>query len=604
MLAEVLLLALLWSLSHHYLGLGGDARLYAVQAFARVHPNLFHDLYLQNSSQDSYTLFSTLYAPCIRLIGLQGAALTLTVVFKVIFFAAAWVLARRLFHGVDAVWAVALLILIPGAYGAYGIFHYAEDWLTARSAAEALVVAAIACSLYGCWRAGLLIACGTMLLHPLIALPGLLWLVCLRPPLRLSAIGVAGLAFLALAVASISLWKPLPGHLFVLMDPAWIEVVRERSQFLFVELWRPNDWSLNARPFLSLLLSVLAVDDRRVRKFGVTAMLVGASGLALAFIATLLGPISILLQGQAWRWVWVTSFASVILLASTLRALWRAEGWGPLCIPLAIFGWTFPPIGGVLCLGSALVLWLARDLIKDRDAEFRSGLQALLNLISVAQAGAREMWITGSRQAILPWFAMAGLFAACLYCLPRALHDAANIFTAAEIADYSDWRGAIAPEANVLVYPVRNSAAFAWFILQRPSYLTVDQSSGVVFSRATALEVRRRSQVLLPLMDPDWRILSDITQAASGAGSGSSLPHPLAREGLTSACRDPQLNFVVAAENIGFRPLRQPSPGGRQYWYLYDCRVVNDAHPSVLNKQPAHSARGEIAAPRRAPASS
>ena len=140
---------LLWSLRHHYLGLGGDARLYAVQALARIHPNLSGDLYLQNASQDSYTLFSSLYAPFIGLIGLGNAALTLTLAFKVMFFAACWLLARRLVDGPCAFLSVALLILIPGVYGAFGVFQYAEDWLTARSAAEALVVTAITCSLAG-----------------------------------------------------------------------------------------------------------------------------------------------------------------------------------------------------------------------------------------------------------------------------------------------------------------------------------------------------------------------------------------------------------------------------------------------------------------------
>ena len=127
---------------------------------------------------------------------------------------------------------------------------------------------------------------------------------------------------LVLAVASIASWTPSIAHL-VVMDVAWLEVVRERSQFLLLQFWRANDWSLNARPFLSLSLGVLVIDDARVRKIGAAAMLVGATGLMLALIASLVGPVAILLQGQAWRWVWVTSFASVLLLAPTLRALWR-----------------------------------------------------------------------------------------------------------------------------------------------------------------------------------------------------------------------------------------------------------------------------------------
>jgi hypothetical protein len=571
---------LLWSLEHHYLGLGGDARLYAVQALARIHPNLFTDLFLRDASQDSYTLFSSLYALCIGLIGLGNAALTLTLAFKVLFFSASWVLARRLVDGPSAFLAVALLILIPGTYGAFGVFQYAEDCLTARSAAEALVVTAIACSICGRRLSGLLIVCGAMLLHPLMALPGLLWLVCLWLPFRVNALGAAAGILLALAITAIACWRPLSTHGLVVIDAAWLEIVRERSQFLLLQFWRAKDWSLNARPFLSLSLSVLAIDDARVRKAGATAILVGGTGLTLALIASLVGPVSILLQGQAWRWVWVTSFAGVLLLVSTLRALWRTDRCGGLCALLVICGWTFSTIGGTICLAFALILWLVRDLINDRVAKYLHGMRTLLEFLSLSAIGVFTSWIRGQRRVIVLSLTMGGLLAACLYCVPRALHDGTGV-GAAEFDGYSDWRRAIPPDSNVLVAPVRNSAAFAWFTLERPSYLTVDQSSGVVFSRATALEVKRRSQVLLPLMDPDWRLLSNRSQAPTGGSKNAASPRPLNRERLMGVCSDPQLNFVVAAENVGFEPLRHARPGGQQDWYLYDCRTVNDASPSA-----------------------
>ncbi len=548
--------------------MGGDARLYAVQALARYHPNLFNDLYLRNASQDSYTLFSRLYAPCIDLIGLGNAALTLTLTFKILFFAASWVLARRLFNSGCAFLAVALIVVVPGTYGAFGVFQYAEDWLTARSAAEALVVTAIACSMCGRRLAALAIACGAMLLHPLMALPGLLWLFCLWLPLRLSAWGAAAGMLLVLAVASIASWTPSIAKLIV-MDVAWLEVVRERSQFLLLQFWRASDWSLNARPFLSLSLGVLVIDDVRVRKIGAAAVLVGAMGLMLALIASLVGPVAILLQGQAWRWVWVTSFASVLLLVPTLRALWRPDRGSVPCAALVICGWMFSPIGGMICLAFALILLLERDFINDRVAKYQRSMGALSEFLSLTAVAAFTFWIRGKRRTIVLSLATAGLATACLYSLSHALHDGTRVGSVAEIGAYSDWRRAIPPEASVLVAPVRNSAAFAWFTLQRSSYLTVDQSSGVVFSRATALEVRRRSQVLLPLMDPDWRLLS----------KSSTSVRPLTRERLMSVCRDPQLNFVVAAENIGFEPLRHARAVGPQDWYLYDCRIVNGTSP-------------------------
>ncbi len=580
-LALVLSLVLLWSLTHHYLGLGGDARLYAVQALAREHPNLFNDLYLRDTSQDSYTLFSAFYERCIRLVGLQDAALTLAVAFKVAFFAAAFVLVRTLFDGTRAYLAVALLMVASSAYGAFGVFHYAEDWLTARSAAEALVVAAVACSQCGHRIRALLLVLAALLLHPLMALPGLFWVICLWLPIRLSALGALGGIALVLGIALFAAIEPSKAQAFI-VDSVWLEVVRERSQFLFLQLWRVNDWSLNVRPFLTLALGVLVIADPRAKKICATAGLVGAAGIAIALIGSLFGPLSILLQGQAWRWVWVTALASVLFLPPTLCALWRGGSAGRWCLFLVICAWTFPPITGATCLTLALILWSIRYRFNDRVSGLCSSLVRSvpgIPSLSFAIIAAGTCWVRAVRSSPILWSLIAGgLGAACLHSVPRAFAAGSSAGSVADINGYADWRRAIPVEANVLVVPSPNSAAFAWFTLERPSYLTVDQSSGVVFSRATAVEVRRRSQVLLPLMDPDWRLLSNMTLDRSGSRRSSTV-RPLTRERLSSVCGDPQLNFVVAAQNVGLQPLRHALPGQKQ-WYLYDCRIVNSAAPS------------------------
>ena len=126
-------------MTHRYEGLGGDAALYAMQALARIHSNLRNDLFLRNTSQDSYTLFSWFYAWWIGLLGLRTAALSLAIAFKAWFFAGAWMLASDLSNRQTAFLTVGFLIITAGAYGAYGVFHYAEDWLTARSLAEPMV---------------------------------------------------------------------------------------------------------------------------------------------------------------------------------------------------------------------------------------------------------------------------------------------------------------------------------------------------------------------------------------------------------------------------------------------------------------------------------
>jgi hypothetical protein len=617
-LTLALMLILLWSVTHQYRGLAGDAELYAVQALARIHPNLVHDLFLRNTSQESFTLFSPFYAWCISLLGLRSAALTLTIAFKVWFFAAAWVLARRLLDSRAAFLAVASLIVTVGPYGAYDVFHYAEDWVTARSPAEALVITALAFYLRGSRVVGLLLASGAMVVHPLMALPGVLLLICLSMSQRMSIIGSAVTALTSLAVALFAHRTSSTVHFFTVMDANWLEVVRERSQFLFLQLWRAADWELNARPFVSLTVTALVIDDPRIRKLCFAAVLIGATGLAVAATASLIGPLSVLLQGQAWRWVWITAFLSMLLLVPTVLAVWRDAKCGLLCAFLLISAWTVPAIQGAGCMVCVLMLWLLRDRINAPAAWYLRWLAAAvgvaimlwvvnnswgivrpphtgsgiefpslahvreipgLPVCAILIVGLLAYWIQSSRSILALTLIGGVLIAATVLLWPRTFRDVGRDGTPADIAEFSDWRSVIPPDSNVFVVPAHNSASFAWFTLQRPSYLTVDQSSGVAFSAATALEVRRRSQVLLPLMDPDWQLLSNMQRARSGNDTSHPSSRVLTRDLLVSLCSDPQLNFVVAREELGFAPIRHTQPGSWENWNLYDCRRVHNTMP-------------------------
>ena len=80
-LSLALMLVVLWALVHGYKGFDGDAQIYAFQALARLHPALATDLYLQNTSQDQYTVFSPFYAWFIGWFGLENAARLLTLFF-------------------------------------------------------------------------------------------------------------------------------------------------------------------------------------------------------------------------------------------------------------------------------------------------------------------------------------------------------------------------------------------------------------------------------------------------------------------------------------------------------------------------------------------
>jgi hypothetical protein len=179
-----------------------------------------------------------------------------------------------------------------------------------------------------------------------------------------------------------------------------------------------------------------------------------------------------------------------------------------------------------------------------------------------------------SRSALFPLLFTAALLIALALALPGALKPTKAAGTPAEIAEFTDWRSAIPPTSNVLVLPTKNSASFVWFTLERPSYLSVDQSAGVIFSRATALEVRRRSEVLSSLMDPDWEIRTNLAAKHRGIPKQNAQSRPLTAQALTGICADPQLGFVIAKENVGVDAIRHSHAGPWRDWNLYDCRQL------------------------------
>lgn len=600
-----------WALTHRY-SMVGDGELYAIQAMARLNPALNTDVYLAATSQDKYTLFSPLYAWTIRALGLLNAGAVLFALFTLCLFAAAWGMARQLWDESLAWLATCMLMIADSNYGAYGVFRYTEGYLTARTMAEGLVVVSLALHFRGFTKLSWGIAAASMFIHPLMTLPGLLLLACLSLPLQYSLLGAAGgVAFcIAIAIAA-SISHGTADYPAVIGGP-WLEMVRERSQFLFLRYWHVADWEMHARAFLCLILSALSAPDSRVRRLCFAAALVGATGLIIALIAGTQTPVAILLQGQAWRWFWITAFTAVVILVPTAIRLWADGGCGAVCAVLLLASWTFPPVNGAYLAAAALVLWIARGRVQPPT-------QSLLKMAALALIGMMLLWDlaniwsvcstrpvvksdgplmierlrsiwtlqipvllllvlayrwTSSVRTAHPLIAATLLMlVVCAFALEGAFNRIGTNGTRGEIEAFSDWRAAIPPTENVLIVPARNSAAFVWFSLQRPSYLTVNQAAGVVFSPVTSLEIRRRAEVLLPIEDPDWKLLTQNMQKARGEKIANQ-SRPLTPERLAAICADPRLGFVIAKESLGFGALTHTGPGEWRGWNLYDCRHV------------------------------
>jgi hypothetical protein len=300
--------------------------------------------------------------------------------------------------------------------------------------------------------------------------------------------------------------------------------------------------------------------------------------------------------------------------------VWHDEKCGPLCAILLVSGWTLAPIDGTACASLALIFWVMRTNISARAALWLRWLAAALGIaiaiwiltkswtifrpqtspIAYASLGAAQIrdlfglrfsaalavvllwgWIRTSRNLWVPALLCLLLAALSLYALPTAFKQTRTIASASDISQFANWASAIPPTSTVLVVPAPDVGAFVWFTLQRPNYLSMDQSAGVVFSRATAIEVERRSEVLLPLMDPSWKIRTSLRDKSENGRKDAATTRPLTSPSLAQVCADPLLGFVISREDVGFGPLRHARAGARKDWYLYDCRKVRSAPPAA-----------------------
>jgi hypothetical protein len=287
--------------------------------------------------------------------------------------------------------------------------------------------------------------------------------------------------------------------------------------------------------------------------------------------------------------MWITCFLSVLLFAPTAAVIYRDRRCGPVTALLLISGWMLPPAYGIACMALALFIWSMRERIGTRTAVHLRWVAGALGITMVAlvarnswdiafapDAGSRGeasaiarlrdltvlqvpalvaallafYWIAVTRSAVLLTLIIVSLSVCSSILVPGALKDVLRDGALTQVSAFADWRKVIPPASNVFVAPAHYSADFAWFTLQRPSYLSVNQSAGVVFSRATAMEIERRSQVLLPVLDLNWRLRTSSrgTLANDAMQRGS---RPFTEEKLVSVCRDPQLGFVVAKEDVG-----------------------------------------------------
>jgi hypothetical protein len=578
---------LTWALAHAYEGLRHDGLLYTLQALGHLRPqSLSHDVFLEFGSQDHYSVFSPIYAATMAWLGTEPAAAVLTLASQLALLLSAWILARRtLSSTTTALLGLTLVLAVPGAFGADRVFHYFETIVTPRMTAEALVLGSLAAA--SCARRTLaLVLCAlAVLLHPVIAAAGVVALLFLYvgiPRPRLTA--AAAVLALIMLPAGAYLWPVGP---FSRFDSQWLELVRLRSPDLFMSTWKFADWQCAAVVLITLLVGPGLLPAGRARTVALVALLTGLSGLVLNFIAVDCLDMVHLTQAQPWRWMWLATVIAALTLPEVAVVGWSRGSSGKATVTLLASAWIFgsDPLALYVAAGALASLAVAPRLPQNMARLILFGSYGVLILAVLARLAWNSVFLDAHYYdpSLPEWFRRAGSFvqdgsvpvaigvlAVWLASRPRQAYSLAALaalgiaacgcvlpytwsrwttqqFPRALVEKFRPWRALIPPGENVF-WP--ESPVAASLLLERPDYLSMAQTAGLVFSRPAAMELRRRAFALAAATAP----LDFLDFNGNGIGLG---PSPTQ---LRHACHSGEFEFLVTGARLDWSPVAEIPP--------------------------------------------
>jgi hypothetical protein len=130
----------------------------------------------------------------------------------------------------------------------------------------------------------------------------------------------------------------------------------------------------------------------------------------------------------------------------------------------------------------------------------------------------------------------------CLWLAPQAWASwTAREYPPPRVAEFAPFRALLPRGAEVFW---AESPLGTWLILDRPSYLSVAQTSGMVFSRPAALEMQRRASALSSAFSPG----AFLSFAAGGGINGSPRQ-------LEQACGTGEFPYLVTGAVLDAAPI-------------------------------------------------
>lgn len=524
---------------------------------------------------------------------------------------------RSLLQGLPFWLGLALLFAMPREYG---VFKYAESFLTPRLIAEGLTLLSLALLLRGKRLAALAAMAAAFAMHPLMALAGAgfaaLHAAQERPRAALGAAALGLALLLGLALFGVAPFD----RLLASMDRQWFELVFARAPYVFWDGWQPEDGVNRVLLSFSLLATAGMAAQGAHRRAFLAALLLGCASLLLTWLGSSLFHKLLLIQLQPWRSLWLVQLFSYLGAAWLVARFWqRGPFYRILLLGFLAASLTPGTVGGVLALlAAALFIWQARSGKEMQLSKTSIGLLYLLALllatvwvvnswlmagaeltrtarpldqaVSFTLSGIRNLLAGGGSGVIAlalvlaVWrygpdhrkFVHLGAVAGVLFLLFLSIAIWYRPNSQAAYYEQQALQNPI-PEftrhipATALVY-WENNAPMSWFALGRANYASMQQTAGIVFSRHTAIEGKRRMERLAAL---------GLADSVFAWGANASRRPEASLKGLVHVCHDPLLDYVVLSKNFGVGVLeRHLEKTSLNYFYLYDCAYLrrNFAH--------------------------
>jgi len=545
-------------LTQPYWGLGRDGVLYLGQVLHHLHPaGLSADVFFAHGSQDRYSIYSTVMAPLYQHVPLDVLQMVGVILATGATLAAVYQLLREL-SPTGAWMGVFCVAALNHNYGGNGVFTIAEEFLTARTLAEPLVLWGLVFFQRGAfWAAGVSLLTAAAF-HPLMTIPAvvIIWLALQAWEWRWRfALTLIALT-LALAMAGIAPFDALLQR----YDDAWWRLVREVNTQSLLSQWICVDWQQTLVDATLLGLAGWRFAPPRL------ATLCRASGLAALMLvaASALGSDlahnRLVTELQLWRVLWIVHVLALACVPLVLAGLWTWEtSFGIARLAAALVanavvtagaGWVN---GWAMLLAAALAIAAAYYRVQlSRPVTCLAMGGALLCMLGISAAdawSAHTIWRSGYAAPLLspPWVLLLGEPPVCLPLALGALRvwqgEAATHGRARRaamslglgllllaVAPQWDRRGdwvrllehatlnrphpfdTLIPPGSQLYW--QDEFAAPWLLLDRPNYYSRGLGAGLLFNEGTAREFGPRWDQLKSLDAAMYRcrVMSDVSR--------------------------------------------------------------------------------------------